>query len=237
MGLFDDQIEEVRRLAGEWSSEGKARALGGVTEPWPRGPGLVLEEDTAFELGNPAVASLSLLMWSDGGGVEDGRVTVVGPDVPELRERSVPFAQVLVVGGSFTDEYESYRDIRDAVYDTHLVGFSVRTMPSRQTIWCRVSRDAVARGFSLGHLGAALLASLKGVEGVERAEAVFVTSSAADVKRLAGAAAGAQRIVDAMMKMYGERNFDCSTCEYKDVCESVDALKVMRKKLLGEKAG
>ena len=55
--------------------------------------------------------------------IEDGRVTLVGPDVGEVPERSLPFAQVLMAKGSFADEYDSYRDIRDAVYDTRLSGF------------------------------------------------------------------------------------------------------------------
>jgi CO dehydrogenase/acetyl-CoA synthase beta subunit len=117
------------------------------------------------------------------------------------------------------------------VYDTRLEGFSVRTMPSRQSVWCRVSRDAAGRGFSLVDLGAALIDSLKGLDEVSEAQVVFVTAGVDEVKKLAGAAAGAQRIVDAMMKMYQEENFDCETCEYQDVCDTVMDLKKIRQKL------
>ncbi len=232
MALFDEQLGEVRRILADWREGAGAREFSaGERAPWPEGQSLVLEEDTALELGNPSVASLSLLLWSEGGDVEDGRITLVGPDVPEAKERNVPFAQVVIAGGSFASEYDSYRDARDAVYDTRLHGFSVRTMPSRQSIWCRVARVAREEGFSLVDLGAAFIEALKSLDEVSAAQVVFVTASVEDVKKLSGAAAGAQRIVDAMMKMYQEENFDCETCEYQEVCDTVMDLKMIRKKL------
>ncbi len=232
MALFEEQLTEVRNLLDGWRGSGSGRDFDcSAREPWPDGPSLVLEEETALELGNPSAASISLLIWSEGGGVEDGKVTLVGPDVAEAASASVPFGQVVIAGGTFPDEYESYRDVRDAVYDTRLAGFSVRTMPSRQSVWCRVSRDAAGRGFSLVDLGAALIDSLKSLDGVSGAQVVFVTAGVDEVKKLAGAAAGAQRIVDAMMKMYSEENYDCETCEYQDVCDTVMDLKKIRQKL------
>jgi len=67
-------------------------------------------------------------------------------------------------------------------------------------------------------------------------EVLFVTSSPGDVERLSGAAADARRIIEAMMKMYEEKNFDCETCEYSDVCDEVMELKKIREKLADEKA-
>ena len=238
MPLFDEQLAEVRGVLAGWRESGRAREFRAAgREPWPAGPSLVLEEDTALELGNPAVASLSLVLWGEAGDVYDGRITLAGPDSSESAERSLPFAQVVIAGGSFPDEYGSYRDIRDAVYDTRLEGLSVRAMPSRQTMWCRLSRDAVSSGFSLVDLGAALVKALSSVRDVSAAEVLFVTSSAADVRRLAPAAAGAQRLIDAMMKMYQEENYDCETCEYQDVCDTVMDLKKIRGRLVAEGKG
>ena len=233
MALFDEQLGEVRRVLESMSAGGAARQFAaGARELWDKGSTLVLQEDTALEMGNPSVASLSLLLWSEDGGVEDGRITLVGPDVGEaLKSGSLPFAQVVIVDGTFESEYDSYRDIRDAVYDTRLAGLSIRTMPSKRTLWCRVGRDAADKGLSLIDLGAALIDSVKRLEEVGSAEVVFVTSSAEDVRRLASPAASAQRLVDAMMKMYQEQNFDCETCEYQDVCDTVMDLKKIRSKL------
>jgi CO dehydrogenase/acetyl-CoA synthase beta subunit len=237
MGLFDEQIDEVKRLLDGWKSAGQAREFRAEDRRlWPEGSNLVLQEDTAAELGNPSLASLTLILWTEGEGVENGRITVVGPDVGESSSKSMPFAQVVMVSGEFEDEYGSYRDIRDAVYDTKLEGFSVRTLPSKQSIWCRVSRDAARKGFSVVDVGAVLVDSLSEVEGVSAAEVLYVTESPQEVKKLSDVAAGAQRIVDALMKMYQEENFDCETCEYQDVCDTVMDLKVIREKLADLKA-
>jgi CO dehydrogenase/acetyl-CoA synthase beta subunit len=226
MGLFDEQIKEVRAFIDEVRASGALRELEAAgAGDWPQRSSLVLEEDTALELGNPKIASLSVLLWTEESDLADGRVLLTGPDVAESTAPSLPFAQVLLAQGRFPNEYDSYRDLRDAVYDTHMEGLSVRTMPSKQTLWCRVSRDALSSGLSL-----------KQVPGVTAAEALFVTSSAADVAKLSRAASGAQRLVDAMMKMYQEQNFDCETCEYQDVCDTVMDLKKIRKKLADGKA-
>jgi CO dehydrogenase/acetyl-CoA synthase beta subunit len=237
MGLFDEQITAVRRFIDEAEDAGRLRRLDSpAAEPWPSGSVLVLEEDTALELGNPSVGSLSMLVWAAEGEARDGAVSLVGPDLAEASGAGLPFAQVVIAAGDFPNEYDSYRDLRDAVYDTRLKGLSVRAMPSKQVLWCRVSRQAADAGFSIGHLGAALLESLRDVPGVTAAEALFITSSQEDISRLSGAAAGARRLVDAMMKMYQENNFDCETCEYQDVCETVMDLKQIRKKLTDGKA-
>ncbi len=241
MGLFDEQVTGLRELADAWRRSGRAVELAAAErEPWPAGSTIVLREDTALELGAPAGASLSLIIWTESA-VDDGRVTLVGPDIPGARQAgaaALPFAQVVLVSGSFDNEYDSYRDIRDAVYDTRLEGFSVRAMPSRQSIWCRVAARAADSGFSLADLGSALIGSLRRLEEVTAAQVLFVTSGVEDVQALSPIAAGAQRVVDAMMKMYQEENFDCETCEYQDVCDTVMDLKRIRSKLEeGRQAG
>ena len=237
MGLFDEQLTEIKRFIAEARRGGKVREFRAFSAPpWPAELSLILEEDTAIELGNPRTASLSLLLWSEGHAVEDGLISLVGPDVGEVTERSIPFAQVIIVRGSFEDEYESYQRLRDAVYDTRLSGFMVRALPSRQSLWCRVGREAFKQGFSLRYLGAALAKSVKEVPSASGVEVLFVTSSTDDVERLGGAAGGARRIIEAMMKMYEEKSFDCETCDYRDVCEEVMELKKIREKLADEKA-
>ena len=237
MGLFDEQLTQVRGVMREAEEAGRLRRLDQLLpEPWPSGSSLVLREDTALELGNPSIGSLSMLVWCEDGAASDGAVSLIGPDLAEADGADLPFAQVVIAAGEFPNEYDSYRDLRDAVYDARLKGLSLRTMPSKQVLWCRVSREAAAGGLSLGHLGAALLDNLSRVPGVTGAEALFVTASPEDVAALSSAAAGARRLVDAMMKMYQEQNFDCETCEYQDVCETVMDLKKIRKKLADGKA-
>ena len=75
-------------------------------------PGVLLRSDTFLELGNPAAGSCAAAMWADDPSlVVDGRLTVVGPAIPDVGDiadlagadgsasRSLPFAQVLLAAG------------------------------------------------------------------------------------------------------------------------------------------
>jgi len=59
MGLFDEQINEVRAFIDGERASGALRELDTAgAGDWSRRSSLVLEEDTALELGNPKIASL-----------------------------------------------------------------------------------------------------------------------------------------------------------------------------------
>lgn len=234
-GLFSEQVAGVRRVMNRARLAGTSREYRAGDRPsWPRGAGPVLREDTVLELGAPGMASASLLLWTHPEGVNDGLVTLLGPDISEA-EGSLPFARVLIAGGSFPDMYQSYRELRDVLYDTRLEGLSVRAMPSRQTVWCRVSAQARQDGISLVDMGSSLVSGLRALAPVESAEVLLVTSGREEVEELAKAASGARKLVDAMMKMYQEENFDCEDCEYQDVCDGVMELKMIRDRLSREK--
>lgn len=236
MGLFDQPLREIQDYIDGKYRDGVARTLP-FTPVLPRAESsqVILSEDTGLELGNPGMASRSLLLWDSGEGVSDGRITLVGPDFPAAPSPSLPFAQVVMAGGDFSDEYDCYRDLRDAAYNVRLRGFMTRVFPGRQSIWCRVSKQALAGGFSAQVLGSSLIQALKSLDFVRAAEVLFVTSSKQDVDELAAPADKVLDIVEALIKMYEEMNFDCEECEYVDVCDEVVELRQIREKLKAER--
>jgi CO dehydrogenase/acetyl-CoA synthase beta subunit len=238
MGLFDQPLVEIRDYIDGKYSDGSAKELP-FTPVIPRAEGaqVILSEDTGLELGNPGMASRSLLLWDSGDSVRDGRITLVGPDFPAAASSSLPYAQVLMVGGDFSDEYDCYRDLRDATYNVRLRGFMTRVFPGRQSIWCRVSKDALAGGFSAQVLGSSLIQSLKKLDFVRSVEVLFVTSSREDVEELSGPADKVLDIVETLIKMYEEMNFDCEECEYVEVCDEVVELRQIRERLKAEREG
>ena len=136
MGLFDKPLEDIRSYIETKQAQGRARILPFTPViPHADSPQIILSEDTGLELGNPGVASRSLLLWDVDDGVVDNRIVLVGPDFPEAGTPSLPFAMVIVAGGEFSDEYDCYRDLRDAIYGLRLRGFMTRIFPGRQSIW------------------------------------------------------------------------------------------------------
>ena len=236
MGLFDQPLKEIRSYIEDKRARGLARDYPFTPVlPYTASPQVILSEDTGLELGNPGLASRSLLLWDSDGGVEDGRITLVGPDFSEADTSTLPFAQVIVVDGDFRDEYDCYRDLRDATYGLRLKGFMTRVFPGRQSIWCRVNKEALDSGFSAQILGSSLIQSLKELDFVNGAEVLFVTSSKEAVEELAAPADKVMDIVEALIKMYEEMNFDCEECDYVDVCDSVVELRQIRDKLQAER--
>lgn len=231
MGLFDLPVQEIEKfVAGKRGPAGYRELPIKDFSGWPSQDDLILEEETALELGNPKLGSLALLAWREEKIGEDS-VVLIGPDLPEIKSHSEPFAQIVLVSGRVDDDYQCYCDLRDAIYDTRLKGMMFRVMPSRQMIWTRINREALDQGLSLGHLGSALIEDLRALDFVSGVRVVFVTSGKQDLSGLSGPAARIERLVGAMMKMTEEMSYDCDGCEYRDVCSEVAELRRIRNRL------
>ncbi|MEJ5186002.1 MAG: hypothetical protein WHT46_02840 [Candidatus Geothermincolales bacterium] len=236
MGIFDGPLSEIRRFIDEGKTLGKISsfppsAAGSPTEE-PGEPSVILQEETALELGHPLAGSLFVLAW-DEEPTED-HIHLLGPDLDQLPPGKCPFGMVVMVGGSFRDQYETYRDLRERIYQARLPGFMIRVFPGTQSIWCRVGRKALREGMDIRRLGSAIVASLRRNPSVEGVEVLFITSSAEDLGALSPPARLCSDITDALTKMYEEMNFDCESCEYVEVCEAVDGLREIRDRLLRE---
>lgn len=148
-------------------------------------PGVILRSDVFAEMGNPAEGSNGFIIWTrDLSLVRDGLISVVGPDIPEMNEgASVPFGQVIMVAGkdlgpSLQERIEDARYVSDQIE-----GYLVRD--SSKGVWGRVSRDAVAKGFTLETLGRALMITMKSsLPQIEAVEIVLVTSNRRDIDHL-----------------------------------------------------
>lgn len=235
MKLFEEIIHDLR----SWmDGTGSARRdfSGTVTgpRPWPAGErgNIVLQRDTAVELGNPRDESASFLVWTGNPDlVRDGMVTRIGPDVAGKEGARFPLgkAVILAVEG-FTEEncYERHREIELARYDVNLKGYMMRAVSQYMREWSRISREAIAGGFSLEVLAAALMDRYRRLDYVRGAEILIVTSSPEDVRSLQRVGERAVRLIGAMNKMAQELSFDCGTCDYTDVCGEVSELRTMR---------
>lgn len=238
MGLFDKHYKEITAYLNRRRNEGKISEFihNGQTK-WPseKNRNLVLGQDTAVELGNPKDASTSFLMWvNDPGKVKNNRITVVGPDLPQLNNQQVSFGKVVIVGGSDFDadnSYERYREMELLRYDIHLKGYMMRGVSQYQREWSRVSVDAIQNGFSFHTLGSALIEKFLTLNYVHAVETVFITSSRKDVLKVKAISDNVTKLISAMNKMAEELSFDCDTCDYNDVCGDVAELRAMRKRL------
>jgi CO dehydrogenase/acetyl-CoA synthase beta subunit len=234
---FNAEIKAVRSFMEE--RHGSILEIPGPELPVRYGrdipPFVVLDEDAAVELGSPLVGSTCMVLCTtDKGLVYDGRITLLGPDIPEMAEKSVPFGQIILVAGeTLTDDdlpkVERARDI-----SSYLEGYMLRQAPMK--IWSRVSKEAVQKGFTLATLGIALMANYREKISLDAIEIMFFTSSRPDIDALSAIANKAHRHSLDVRKGVRERSglldcegVACNTCPDKLSCDTIRDIRVIRK--------
>lgn len=195
---------------------------------------IVLTEDTWLELGHPGTSSLApVLVTEHTDRVCDGAITLIGPDIPET-QGSLPFAQILLIASDEIQD-ENYQKINTFQYELELKGYMIKAVPSSLALWSRISKDSADEGLSFEILGNAIIAGYRSEFRISSMEVIFVTSSGEDVEELKDLRRKITRIISAMNKMMEEMSFDCSSCEYLDVCGDVRKLGALRDRLMKKK--
>ncbi|MCP4692042.1 MAG: hypothetical protein GY859_28615 [Desulfobacterales bacterium] len=235
MKLFNDIIGEIKALAARENFAANTRRLDGEkAASWPAGGrnNVILSRDVGVELGNPGVESVSFFTWTGTRSlVEDGKISLIGPDIPETTDPSRPLGKVVLIRGEGFDAdnaYERFREMDLAPLDISLDGYMVRAVSRQMREWSRISRKALDGGFDFSVLGGALINQLKKIDYIDAVEVIFITSSEEGIREFGQIGEKARRYIDAMRKMAEEVTFDCSTCDYQDICDEVDELKEMR---------
>lgn len=204
-------------------------------------PGIILRSDTFVELGNPNAGSSAFALWTDEPALlHDGRITLVGPDIAEAPGGSLPFGQVVLVGGKDlgVDEHQSI-GLGQYVAD-QIEGYMVKS--SSRNIWSRVSKAAGEKGFGFEALGRALMFLYKSsLAKVEAVEVLFVTSGKDDVRRLDEIGGQVREAGKEILKDYWKQRgydldctLDCKSCGDREVCD--DIRQVLAAKLRKERA-
>ena len=201
-------------------------------------PGIILRGDTFLELGNPTAGSCSCLLWTDDPSlIRDGRITLLGPDIPESAGASLPFGQVLMLAGERLLPMDHERLQQVPIIGDQVEGYMVRS--AAENIWSRVSRSAAERGFDFEVLGKALLSLAKSdTRGITAMEILFVTASKQAVKDLSSIALSSKTVGSEILKeTWKERGYDvdcqldCASCHDEDVCDEIrDVLVTIKKK-------
>lgn len=113
----------------------------------------VRKGDLFCQMGGGKTQCTELVQMANMNEIEDGKVTVVGKDIPDLKEGDVlPLGiYVQVAGREFQEDFEPIleRQIH------HLVNYiqGVMHIGQRDISWVRVSKQAVEKGFTLKDIG------------------------------------------------------------------------------------
>ncbi|MFP4350756.1 MAG: acetyl-CoA decarbonylase/synthase complex subunit alpha/beta [Thermodesulfobacteriota bacterium] len=150
--------------------------------------------------------------------IDDGKVTVVGPDIGEIKERDVfPLSIfVKVAGREFQKDFEPIleRQIH------HLINYIQGVMHAgqRDIAWVRISKAAVEKGFTLKDLGVVLHAKLhQDFSAILDKIEVTIYTKQEDVDKITEKARNAYKYrderVDKMTDEDVETYYSCTLCQ------------------------
>lgn len=252
MSIYDAYIPKITEYVADLRAKGRqvreyrvpwdiVGLLGGM--PIRVGPGasqgIILRSDTFVEIGNPEAGSAAFLLWTENPSlVNDGKITLIGPDIPESPDASLPFGQVLIVGGSGLTERDHQTLEHTQFVADRIEGYMIRSVS--QVIWSRVKKETAAKGFRFETLGRALMSIFKtDVPKVQAMEILFVTSSRDDLEPLGTIGAQVNKIFKSMLREdWKARGFniyecasgyDCKSCPDQPVCDDIKEVIKVRK--------
>ncbi|MCP4752539.1 MAG: hypothetical protein GY866_16735 [Proteobacteria bacterium] len=247
--MFDKVIVQIKKWFDQRDAEGSARRYE-IPRPDPADaarsetpdrksiqPKIILKEDTHLELGHPSAGSVNAtLATHDPSMVENGRVTLVGPDISETNQGRLPFAQIVVAQstGALLDAPANMDRVLHRFGQSN--GYMIRSVPN--LIWSRISKEAARSGFSLPQLGTRLLNALwRECQDIQKAEVFFVTRKKEDIS-------GLEKIIEeAKTKLRKLKAFkrtddgeyecdsslDCDECDEQEVCDNIrDVIKIRK---------
>ena len=157
----------------------------------------IRKEQTYVEFGGNKTPAFEYVTTREVSEVQDGKITVIGPEIDDVEEQSaLPLGVwVEVAGRKMQADFESI--LERQIHHLTNGGEGIWHMGQRDITWVRISKAAKAKGFKIAHLGEILHAKfLNDYPAIVDKVQVTIYTNREDVERLVGHA----------RKVYRERN-------------------------------
>lgn len=121
----------------------------------------IRKADMYYEMGNNKSEAFELVRMVDAEHIEDGKIEVIGPETDEFNEGDkVPIGLVIdIYGRKMQEDFEGVLERRVHYFVNY--GEGLWHVNQRDTVWMRISKDAIAKGFKFHDYGEILIAKFK----------------------------------------------------------------------------
>lgn len=121
----------------------------------------IRKADMYVEMGGGRSEAFELVKMVGEDDIEDGKITVTGPELKDIAEGSkVPFGlKVKIYGRKMQEDFEGVLERRIHYFINY--GEGIWHVAQRDINWLRISKDAAAKGFSFADFGKILIAKFK----------------------------------------------------------------------------
>jgi len=179
----------------------------------------IRKEEMYVEFGGGRSPAFELLKMRATGEIKDGQITVIGPEIDTMKEGSAhPLGIIIEVAGkSMKKDYEPVLERR--IHNFVNYGEGSWHVAQRDLIWVRISKEAVAKGVKIVHLGK-LLASKFRMDFPKLLDAVAVTLIT-DEKKVLAAKDEAEKVYEERdARIQGMRDGDVDTYYSCTLCQT-----------------
>jgi len=179
----------------------------------------IRKEEMYVEFGGGRSPAFELLHMRPAGEVTDGQVTVIGPEIDSMKEGGAyPLAIIVNVAGStMKKDYEPVLERR--IHNFVNYGEGSWHVAQRDIIWVRISKDVVAKGVKLEHIGKLILSKFR-MDFPRLLDAVSVTLIT-DEARVLAAKKDAERVYDERdARIKGMRDSEVTTYYSCTLCQT-----------------
>lgn len=137
----------------------------------------IRKADAYVEFGGGKTTAFELVNMVGPDEIEDGKITVIGPDIDDIEEGSrLPLGiYVKIYGRKMQEDFEGVLERRVHYFVNY--GEGLWHVAQRDLAWVRISKDAKAKGFKFKHFGEILIAKFKSEFPaiVDRVEVIIYT--------------------------------------------------------------
>lgn len=234
LDIFDRQRETARDLLFGAAPLSNA-------EPWPTvsTPTFLMERDTAVELGGYPKESVNLILSSSNGGFrgESGVYLLGSPDALTAGSTHIAYGKVVFLQtGELAEEkiYDYLQSVQITDIRLRLRHIMRRTSSEQFHVNLRVGKRAIAEGFRLEQMGAAILDHFLALPEVRAAEVVLILGESPVYRELLPLAGKVKEMTVALNTMFDGIDMDCGHCNLQPVCAEVEGLRILHKASVGK---
>lgn len=228
MKLYDSIIKTV---LDKTKKAGVIEITDNSKEAWPvtKSSELVMQRDSAFELGGGTNPSVNFTLVSTEHFVEEDGIFLVGDDILDINS-DCAFARIVILEtdeiGEAEDAYDAIRNMEFARYHVFPEGYMVRVSSLSNQEQVRISKDARKKGINFSSIGKAYIEKYKAISHVKNARVIFITDKEL-VESLSEYAKTADDITKSLTHIFDGLATDCGHCDFKKVCDEVEGMKEM----------
>ena len=179
----------------------------------------IRKEEMYAEFGGGRAPAFELLRMRNPGEITDGKITVIGPEIDSMKEGTAnPLGIIIEVAGKMMKkDYEPVLERR--IHNFVNYGEGSWHVAQRDLIWVRISKEAVAKGVKIEHIGK-LLASKFRMDFPQLLDAVAVTLITDKDKVLAGKKDAEKVYEERDARIRGMKDSDVNTYYSCTLCQT-----------------